>query len=62
MTLPESVKGLFGVELNDRKFCIYYSTLVYFLFAYEAAGSAGMAIYRLLYLKVQGFKFHNFML
>jgi hypothetical protein len=50
--LPRALEEVFGVKINDRKFCIFYSSLTYLMLSYESVGSVGMAFYRLLYLKV----------
>ena len=52
MTLPEFLNTVFGLKVNDRTFCIWYSRYGYFMIGYEVVGSAGMAVYRVLYLKV----------
>ena len=48
---------MLGVELNDRQFCIGYSIFAYFNLSYECIGSLGMAIFRILYLKVSSLNY-----
>jgi hypothetical protein len=52
VNLPEIAETILGIDLNDRMFCIRYSTFTYFMLTYESVGSLGMAIFRVLYIKV----------
>ena len=57
LNLPEVAEQMLGSELNDRLFCIWYSTFAYFNLSYECTGSLGMAIFRIMYLKVSNLLF-----
>ena len=50
---PDIVELILGREVNDRLFCIWYSTFLYWNISYECTGSLGMAIYRIMYVKVK---------
>ena len=50
--MPEVVTFLTAVEINDRNFCIGYSTFAYFLQAYGSVGSLGIASFRVIYVRV----------
>ena len=41
------------MEVNDRRFCISYSSFAYFMLSYASVGSMGIAIYRVMYIKVR---------
>jgi len=43
---------LTGRDVNKRNFCIGYSSFAYFMLAYASVGSVGIAVYRVLYIKV----------
>jgi hypothetical protein len=44
---------LIGIDLNDRRFCVGYSNFAYIMLSYASVGSLGIAIYRVLYVKVR---------
>ncbi len=50
--LPEFAEMITGFDLNDRVFCIGYSNFSYFMLSYASVGSLGIAVYRVLYVKV----------
>jgi hypothetical protein len=44
---------LIGLEIDARNFCIGYSSFAYFMLSYSTVGSLGIAIFRVLYVKVR---------
>ena len=45
-------KELFGVNWNERDICIGYSIFGYVLTSHASVGGLGIAIYRVVYIKV----------
>ena len=50
--LPETLEYLFNVDLDDRMVCTAYSMFAYFSITYASVGSFGIALFRLLFIKV----------
>ena len=55
LILPDMVNSVLvvsGLKVGDRSVCIGYSAMTYFIISYAAVGGLGIAIYRILYIKV----------
>ena len=52
MSPVDFVEQVLNAEVNDRTLCIGYSFFGYFMVGYASIGGLGMAIYRVLYVKV----------
>lgn len=55
LTLPSILKLFHWVSWNDRNVCIGWSTFLYFSMAYGTIGGLGIAVIRVLYIKVANF-------
>ena len=55
LTLPSILKLFHWVSWNDRNVCIGWSTFLYFSMAYGTIGGLGIAVTRVLYIKVANF-------
>ena len=53
LMLPGLIKYLLRVDWDDRSICIAYSMFVYFFLAYATLGGLGIALHRLIYIKVR---------
>ena len=52
LTLPEIFEWMTGLQVDERRFCIGYSSFAYFMLSYASVGSMGIAIYRVMYIRV----------